>query len=565
MQIEQTDALKLAVTRPLVTRSCSVDSGVPPHLPTLGRSLSASAAKAEGALPSEVVVKIECWYTMPSYDMPWQGGGMHGQRSGTGFSIGGRRLVTNAHVVEMAALLQVQKQDDPRKFAARVACIAHDLDLAIVEVDDQAFWDGFEAYVVELDPHNFPELFAEVKVVGFPLGGDTVCVTKGIVSRVDAQVYAHAHQGLGIDVKSGLPPLPVVQIDSAINGGNSGGPAFDSHGRVVGVVSSGVSGAQNIGYVIPVSILRLFCDEYQQTRTWSGVSEMGVSTINLESSGLRAFLGLPESATGVLVDDVAPRSALRDVLRNGDIITHVDGLRVSNDGKVPLSLRGGHVVFVNLAVIAACKRRAMSTELSVLRCDDAGARVLTSVSAVCTPIAPLVPRFHEEGTLPAFVIIGGLVFTRLASPLIRELTTKNEELPIELCLRLKDALDAHKQDATDELVMLWHIMPHDVNEGCAKHRCSILSAVDEMPIKNLRALAEHYAKIIKDESAERFVRFRFTNLSKQKTSPDAVLERATLRAANSAICSTYSIPSLVSMDFAPLFDTDISRPGCSIC
>jgi len=91
--------------------------------------------------------------------------------------------MTNAHVVNNATVVQVQKQDIPKKYRARVQCIAHDLDLALVSVEDEAFWAGMPAGAFVQD---FPELYSEVKAVGFPSGGATVCVTKGVLSRIDA-------------------------------------------------------------------------------------------------------------------------------------------------------------------------------------------------------------------------------------------------------------------------------------------------------------------------------------------------------------------------------------------
>merc|ERR1719171_388008 len=93
-------------------------------------------------------------------------------------------------------------------------------------------WSSFEDYA---------ELYSEVRAVGFPTGGNTICVTKGVVSRIDAQRYVHPMLK-GLD-KGSEGVLPIIQIDAAINPGNSGGPAFDSVNSVVGVASSAVMNA----------------------------------------------------------------------------------------------------------------------------------------------------------------------------------------------------------------------------------------------------------------------------------------------------------------------------------
>merc|ERR1719230_1555647 len=109
------------------------------------------------------------------------------------------------------------------------------------------------------------------------MGGSTVCVTKGIVSRIDAQVYVHPIiLGVQPGTRNSPGALLVLQIDAAINPGNSGGPAFDARGQVIGIASSGIPGQQNIGYIIPASIARMFVAEFTATGRWSGVSELGI-------------------------------------------------------------------------------------------------------------------------------------------------------------------------------------------------------------------------------------------------------------------------------------------------
>merc|ERR1712194_430376 len=97
-----------------------------------------------------------------------------------------------------------------------------------------------------------PHLEDDVLCVGFPLGGDTISVTSGVISRIEVTTYTQAsHELLGI------------QIDAAINSGNSGGPAFNARGECVGVAfqSMGAEEAENIGYVIPTVVVMHFLND----------------------------------------------------------------------------------------------------------------------------------------------------------------------------------------------------------------------------------------------------------------------------------------------------------------
>lgn len=93
-------------------------------------------------------------------------------------------------------------------------------DIAMLDVEDEGFWNGVPP--LELGP--LPRLQDSVAVVGYPVGGDTISVTAGVVSRIEVTDYSH-----------GSSDLLAIQIDAAINGGNSGGPVFNRSGQCVGI------------------------------------------------------------------------------------------------------------------------------------------------------------------------------------------------------------------------------------------------------------------------------------------------------------------------------------------
>lgn len=131
----------------------------------------------------------------------------------------------------------------------------------------------------------------EVFVVGYPIGGDSVSVTQGVVSRVEPQQYAH-----------GSTVLLAVQIDAAINQGNSGGPAFKGD-RVIGMAFQNLVGASNIGFIIPVPIIRHFLQDVQGNGySYTGFCQLGVMTQPTENKFQRKFLGIEQSQEGVIVN-----------------------------------------------------------------------------------------------------------------------------------------------------------------------------------------------------------------------------------------------------------------------
>ena len=133
------------------------------------------------------VVKIFVTIQQEDFRQPWQSSPpMSG--SGSGFIIKGKRLMTNAHVVSDARFIEVQREGDTRKFPAVVRFIAHDCDIAVLEVKDEAFFE-------DTKPLEFgstlPSLNDSVIVLGYPMGGDRMSLTKGVVSRIDFRPYSH--------------------------------------------------------------------------------------------------------------------------------------------------------------------------------------------------------------------------------------------------------------------------------------------------------------------------------------------------------------------------------------
>ncbi|KAG6503303.1 hypothetical protein ZIOFF_035614 [Zingiber officinale] len=125
-----------------------------------------------------------------------------------------------------------------------------------------------------------------VTVVGYPLGGDTISMTKGVVSRIE---YAH-----------GFSDLLGIQIDAAINPGNSGGPAFNDLGECIGVImfngnASESEDIENIGYVIPTTVVSHFLDDYERNGKYTGFPSLGVLLQKLENPALRACLKVPSN------------------------------------------------------------------------------------------------------------------------------------------------------------------------------------------------------------------------------------------------------------------------------
>ncbi|UFW51887.1 MULTISPECIES: Do family serine endopeptidase [Bradyrhizobium] len=230
---------------------------------------------------------------------------------GSGFFISADGYaVTNNHVVDHAESVQVT-MDDGTVYTAKVVGTDPKTDLALIKVD------GKKDFPFVKFSDQKPRIGDWVVAVGNPFGlGGTV--TAGIVSAS------------GRDIGNG-PYDDFIQIDAPINKGNSGGPAFDMSGNVIGVntaIFSPSGGSVGIGFDIPASTAKLVVaqlkDKGAVTRGWLGVQVQPVTSDIADSLGLK-------EARGAIVDNPQDGSpAAKAGIEAGDVITAVNGTAIKD-------------------------------------------------------------------------------------------------------------------------------------------------------------------------------------------------------------------------------------------
>jgi serine protease Do len=218
--------------------------------------------------------------------------------------------VTNNHVVDHAKSVQVTA-DDGTVYTARVIGTDPKTDLALIKVDGKKDFP-----FVKFADHT-PQVGDWVIAVGNPFGlGGTV--TAGIVSARSRDIGAGPYDDY-------------IQIDAPINKGNSGGPAFDVDGYVIGINSAIYSpsgGSVGIGFDIPAETAKMVVAQLKEhghvTRGWLGVQIQPIT------AGIADSLGL-KSVEGALVDDAQAGSPAANAgIESGDVITAVNGTPVKD-------------------------------------------------------------------------------------------------------------------------------------------------------------------------------------------------------------------------------------------
>jgi len=249
--------------------------------------------------------------------------------AGSGVIISDDGLVlTNAHVVDGADVIQVRLSDD-RTIRADLVGTSPSHDIALVRLRETE-----DLQPATLGSSEAAQVGDQVVAIGNALAlGDTPTVTTGIISAK------------GRTLQDGEVTLEnLMQTDAAINKGNSGGPLLDAAGRVIGINSAGIPGAENLGFAIEIDAIRPLID---QLRSGEG-TEVEV----------QAFLGITSAETtqltpaeaeqlgvsgeeGVVVVSVQPESAASDAgLQPGDLLRTVGGTTVAGPETVRDAIRG---------------------------------------------------------------------------------------------------------------------------------------------------------------------------------------------------------------------------------
>ncbi len=360
-------------------------------------ALLLSPARAEVPIGLERIrastVKVVNTVQRPNYDSPWRRHGV-GRVVGSGVIIPGNRILTSAHTVSDSRFLKVEKEASDIPYPARVAYVAHDCDLALLEVLDEGFFDDTSYLPFS---HELPELGDTVEAYGFPRGGRRISVTRGIVSRIDYSRYSHPGEDFHL----------IVQIDAALNPGNSGGPVLKD-GRIIGIAFQAIPTAENIGYVIPMTVVGRFLADIADG-VYDGYPELGLAHFNLLNPAQRARLGLRPERTGVIVSDVLQGFSAAGAIEPGDILLEIDGLPIRNDGTIVI---GGHAYLLEEVV-----ERKLVGEMVDFRIIREGREKTAAVKL--KPLVETMARRNQYDRLPEYFVFAGLVFTPLSRDYLR--------------------------------------------------------------------------------------------------------------------------------------------------
>ena len=496
-------------------------------MPSTAAVTNASAIAAGSGAIENSVVKIFSTVRYPDPYQPWTKQ-PPADITGSGVVIEGRRILSNAHVVNYASQVQIQANQAGDKISATVEAIAPGIDLAVLKLDDEKFFDTHPALA---RAKSLPGIKDVVLAYGFPEGGNSLSITKGIVSRVEFAPYNYQIQGLRI------------QIDAAINPGNSGGPAVVGD-KMIGLTFSRLVNADNIGYIIPSEEIELFLRDIADGH-YDGKPAMYDSLQTLENPALRSFLKLPPNAEGTVVhkpykDDPAYP------LKEWDVITKIGDTPVDDQGMIKL----GDDLRVRFQYQIQHIATNSAAPLTIVR---AGKELKINL-----PVSADYPRLIPglEDAYPSYFIYGPLVFSAATD----EFTSGylGSKYAVAILARFSAASNPLITRSTDPpafpgeglVVIASPFFPHKLAQGYGNPRTEVVKTVNGIPVKNLT----HLVEILRD-TKEDFIRIECND----RIGETMVFPRAEMVAATDGILTDNGVRSQGSPDMLAVWNAKPSK------
>jgi S1-C subfamily serine protease len=406
---------------------------------------------------------------------------------------------------------------------AKVVAMFHDTDLALIEIprEEMAGMEGIcESHTMKIASakNSIPPVRSKVNVVGYPVGGDRVSVTEGVVSRVDMVRYSHSGRYAAS-----------ITVDSPINAGNSGGPIVDPlTGEIVGVAFQKMvgNGIENQGHGVPPYLIWRFLNGLDRPRgtrlAGDQLASLGIAIQSLESRALREYLG---ATRGVLVN-----WSTNPLIHSNDVIVGVAGNPVDNNGLINFLDRRIH--FSALIHGLFCDE---TVEINILRNGQ--------LMQIHTPLVPshaneLVPML-QYGVKPQYIVTGGLVFQPLSMDYLQGWPERERPSHLQELVNTGKVSDELKQ-----VIVLTNVLASQCNAGYGSGwvGAPILKTFNDVAVRDI----VHLSKLI-DEAllgGKEFMKFTFRGFLDDQV---IVLKCSQVLAENLAIQAMYDIPKLVSV------------------
>ena len=427
-----------------------------------------SRSKAGMWRPVQTTVRntvVQVFSMIAEFDwlQPYRTPNQHAIR-GSGFFINDQGdIITNAHVVDQAVAIWVLIPSlGKRPLKADIIGVCPDRDLALLRISEQ------EVHIVreilgtipclQLGDSDLLYRADEVLALGYPLGQETLKSTTGVISGREQHF---------------------IQTSAAINPGSSGGPLLNAEGLVIGINSAGIfGGAQNVGYAIPVNILKVILTDLYNVPLLRKPF-LGILSI-MVTDEVTKYLDNPVPG-GCYVVEVVKNSPLENAgVQAGDMIYEINGERLDIYGEMSVSWCEDKVSFADYISRLALGQQV---HLVVYRNGERIEMVVDFDQTEVVPIRKMYP-WHEEVDYEVFA---GMVVMSLT---INHIRIFAEQAP---GLKLYTVLN----EQTEPLLVITHIFPDsELAQAQTIATGFTINELNDIPVQTLEDFRAALAKSV---------------------------------------------------------------------
>jgi S1-C subfamily serine protease len=463
----------------------------------------------------QTVVFLRVTEKIPDRYAPWRTDRSK-KSTGSGFAVlvegpkGNKQkyILTNAHCIQNSGFIECTKAGSSQSFLMSIYDIAPELDLALLKPatsreDESEFWKDLPVVEFVNEKDNQCARGDIVSVIGFPQGGPNPSMTRGIISR-----YTHIYYNRAV-------PNIAVQIDAAVNPGNSGGPVFNQKEQIIGVAFAHRANVQNVCYMIPALLVRHYLKEIGTHGHFRGVCDLGIRAEPLENPDMRKYLipspDLLPAHTGFLIKDVNPIGASHTILKPEDVLYQIGDHQIDVVGTISLTPVAKQVAKQEsddrVPYWHALRTMSVgsSIKLEFIR-DRKKETAIVALKAMPKPLVPLL----ERDIVKKYYIFGGLAFMTLDIWYLMKASSREdgdgENGFDSQKYNLLKYMDTYPSEGDEEIVILGEVFSSKINIGFRKSNIRLLK-INGQEIKNLRQVYT----ICENAREREYIKFEFEN------------------------------------------------------
>ncbi len=400
----------------------------------------------------QVWVQISRFNWLEPYKSPAQG-----ECTGTGFFINNKgHFITNYHVVDEAKVIQIKIPSlGFEMFEAEIIGVSPERDIALLKLKDDDFKRvqaelGEEIPFLKLGDSDSVLRTQEIMALGYPLSLPTLKSTQGTVSGRE-RLGCHSY----------------LQTTAPLNPGNSGGPALDLSGEVIGINNAGIMGAQNMGYIIPISEVKAAINDLYKVKLLRRPLMGAIFTVSTKD--LASYLGNPGGG-GWYVTSIFEKSTLRkNGIREGDMIYEINGHKIDRFGEIAVPWSEDKV-----SVLTLLNRLVVGDDihLVVYRNGDRKDIKFELEPLNVMPVRKIYPDFEKID----YEVIGGMV--------VMELTLNHAGILLERAPFLMNYSKSERQDKP-KLIITNVLSNSQANKAQTLSAGSIIDEINGVKVSTL--------------------------------------------------------------------------------